>query len=51
MINFVPPHNDKIRMRFRDLMPRMDVALSEFEDAMPAAQKENARKAFNAMAL
>ncbi|MDX2158868.1 MAG: CoA ester lyase [Hyphomicrobiaceae bacterium] len=50
MIHFVPPHNDKIRSRVPELIRQVDVVLGNLEDAIPADQKENARKGFIAMA-
>jgi malyl-CoA/(S)-citramalyl-CoA lyase len=50
MIHFVPPHNEKIRARVPELIKQVDVVLGNLEDAIPADQKENARKGFIAMA-
>ena len=46
MIHFVPPHIDKIREKVPDLIPKVDVILGNLEDAIPADQKEAARKGF-----
>ncbi|MEW5962709.1 MAG: CoA ester lyase [Pseudomonadota bacterium] len=50
MIHFVPPHNDKIRAKIKDIAKQVDVVLGNLEDAIPAEQKEAARKGFVAMA-
>jgi malyl-CoA/(S)-citramalyl-CoA lyase len=50
MIHFVPPHNDKIRSKIKDIAAQVDVVLGNLEDAIPADQKEAARKGFVAMA-
>jgi len=50
MIHFVPPHNDKIRAKAGELARQVDVVLGNLEDAIPADQKENARKGFIQMA-
>ncbi len=50
MIHFVPPHNDKIRAKIKDLAGSVDVILGNLEDAVPLDQKENARKGFIQMA-
>lgn len=46
MIHFVPPHNEKIRAKIKDLAANVDVILGNLEDAVPLDQKENARKGF-----
>jgi malyl-CoA/(S)-citramalyl-CoA lyase len=46
MIHFVPPHNEKIRAKIKDLVGQVDVILGNLEDAVPLDQKENARKGF-----
>ena len=46
MIHFVPPHNDKITARIKDLAATVDVVLGNLEDAIPADQKANARAGF-----
>ena len=46
MIHFVPPHNEKIRARLRELIPRVDVVLGNLEDAIPAEAKIAARRGF-----
>ena len=46
MIHFVPPHNEKIRAKIKDLAAQVDVVLGNLEDAVPLDQKENARKGF-----
>ncbi|MBS0250813.1 MAG: CoA ester lyase, partial [Proteobacteria bacterium] len=46
MIHFVPPHNEKIRSKIKDLAGQVDVVLGNLEDAVPMDQKENARKGF-----
>jgi malyl-CoA/(S)-citramalyl-CoA lyase len=50
MIHFVPPHNEKIRTRLGDLIPRVDVVLGNLEDAIPADAKVVARRGFVEMA-
>jgi len=50
MIHFVPPHNEKIRAKIKDIAREVDVVLGNLEDAIPAAEKESARKGFIAMA-
>lgn len=50
MIHFVPPHNEKIRSKIKELAANVDVVLGNLEDAVPLDQKENARKGFIAMA-
>ncbi|GLS43818.1 HpcH/HpaI aldolase/citrate lyase family protein [Methylobacterium brachythecii] len=49
MIHFVPPHNEKVRAKVGDLAATVDVVLGNLEDAVPADQKEAARKGFIAM--
>jgi malyl-CoA/(S)-citramalyl-CoA lyase len=46
MIHFVPPHNEKIRTKIKDIAGKVDVVLGNLEDAVPLDQKENARKGF-----
>ena len=50
MIHFVPPHNEKVRARVKDLAATVDVVLGNLEDAVPVDQKEAARRGFIAMA-
>ena len=50
MIHFVPPHNDKIRAKIKEIASQVDVVLGNLEDAVPLDHKENARKGFIAMA-
>src|SRR5437660_11791813 len=50
MVHFVPPHNEKIRARLADLIPRVDTVLGNLEDAIPADAKMAARHGFIAMA-
>ena len=50
MIHFVPPHNEKIRAKIKEIAGQVDVVLGNLEDAIPADQKEAARKGFIAMA-
>jgi malyl-CoA/(S)-citramalyl-CoA lyase len=50
MVHFVPPHNEKIRARLADLIPRVDAVLGNLEDAIPADAKMAARQGFIAMA-
>jgi malyl-CoA/(S)-citramalyl-CoA lyase len=51
MIHFVPPHMEKIRARIPQLIGDVDVILGNLEDAIPADQKQAARKGFIEMAL
>jgi malyl-CoA/(S)-citramalyl-CoA lyase len=50
MIHFVPPHIEKIRAKVPELAGQVDVVLGNLEDAIPADQKEAARRGFIAMA-
>ncbi|MDQ0315931.1 HpcH/HpaI aldolase/citrate lyase family protein [Amorphus orientalis] len=50
MIHFVPPHNEKVRAKIPDLAGTVDVILGNLEDAIPADQKEAARRGFIEMA-
>ena len=50
MIHFVPPHNDKITSRIKELAPQLDVVLGNLEDAIPADKKAEARGGFIKMA-
>jgi malyl-CoA/(S)-citramalyl-CoA lyase len=50
MIHFVPPHNEKIRAKVREIAAQVDVLLGNLEDAIPASDKEAARRGFVAMA-
>ncbi|MEQ1649170.1 MAG: CoA ester lyase [Hyphomicrobiaceae bacterium] len=50
MIHFVPPQNEKLRGRVKDLMHQVDVVLGNLEDAIPADQKDAARAGFIKMA-
>jgi malyl-CoA/(S)-citramalyl-CoA lyase len=46
MIHFVPPHVGKIRARIPQIIGEVDVVLGNLEDAIPADQKEAARRGF-----
>ena len=50
MIHFVPPHNEKIRSKIKDIASQVDVVLGNLEDAIPVGDKEAARKGFIQMA-
>ncbi len=50
MIHFVPPQNDKLRGRVKEMMSQVDVVLGNLEDAIPADQKDAARAGFVKMA-
>ncbi len=50
MIHFIPPHNEKIRSKIGKIAAQVDVVLGNLEDAIPADDKEAARKGFVAMA-
>ena len=43
MIQFVPPHIEKVRAKVPDMANRCDVVLGNLEDAIPADAKEAAR--------
>lgn len=46
MIHFVAPQVEKIRAKIPDLIKQVDVVLGNLEDAIPASDKEAARKGF-----
>lgn len=50
MIHFVPPHNEKIVSKIKDLAKQVDVVLGNLEDAIPADRKRDARAGFIKMA-
>jgi malyl-CoA/(S)-citramalyl-CoA lyase len=50
MIHFVPPQNEKLRGRVKDMVGQVDVILGNLEDAIPADQKDAARAGFVKMA-
>ena len=50
MIHFVPPHNEKIRSKIKDIAADVDVVLGNLEDAIPVGDKEAARRGFIQMA-
>ena len=50
MIHFIPPHNPKIRAKLKDTIAQVDVVLGNLEDAVAAAEKEDARAGFVSMA-
>src|SRR5262245_44572898 len=50
MIHFIPPHNEKVRAKVRELVRQVDVILGNLEDAIPVDAKEAARKGFIEMA-
>ncbi|MFN3868833.1 MAG: HpcH/HpaI aldolase/citrate lyase family protein [Hyphomicrobiaceae bacterium] len=50
MIHFIPPHNEKIRAKLKDTIAQVDVVLGNLEDAIPAGEKEAARRGFVSMA-
>jgi malyl-CoA/(S)-citramalyl-CoA lyase len=50
MIHFIPPHNEKVRAKVRELAQQVDVILGNLEDAIPVDAKEAARKGFIEMA-
>ena len=46
MIHFVPPHNEKVRAKARELAGQVDVVLGNLEDAIPVESKSRrARRA------
>jgi malyl-CoA/(S)-citramalyl-CoA lyase len=50
MIHFVAPHVEKIRAKVPELIKQVDVVLGNLEDAIPAGDKEAARRGFIEMA-
>jgi malyl-CoA/(S)-citramalyl-CoA lyase len=50
MIHFVAPHVEKIRAKVPELINQVDVILGNLEDAIPAGDKEAARRGFIEMA-
>lgn len=46
MIHFFPGHNEKVRAKVGEMIPKVDVLLGNLEDAIPADAKEAARKGF-----
>ena len=44
MIHFFPPQNEKVRAKIPELIPQVDVLLGNLEDAIPAADKKEARE-------
>src|SRR5262249_30401997 len=50
MIQFVPPHIEKMRAKVPELIAQVDVVLGNLEDAVPADAKVEARRGFIAMA-
>jgi len=46
MIHFIAPQVEKIRAKVPDLIKQVDVVLGNLEDAIPAQDKEAARKGF-----
>ncbi len=46
MIHFFPPHVEKMRAKIPEMISQVDVLLGNLEDAIPADQKEAARKGF-----
>ena len=50
MIHFVPPHNDKIVAKIKDVAGQVDVVLGNLEDAIPIDKKADARAGFIRMA-
>jgi malyl-CoA/(S)-citramalyl-CoA lyase len=50
MIHFVPPHNERIRAKLKELISSVDVVLGNLEDAIAADAKVAARRGFIAMA-
>ena len=50
MIHFVPAHNERVRAKLAETIPQVDVILGNLEDAIPADQKDNARRGLIAMA-
>ena len=50
MIHFVPAHNEKVRAKLGETIAQVDAVCGNLEDAIPADQKENARRGLIAMA-
>jgi len=50
MIHFFPPHIEKMRAKVPEMIGQVDVLLGNLEDAIPADQKEAARRGFIAVA-
>ena len=50
MIHFVPPQNEKLRGRVKEMISQVDVVLGNLEDAIPMESKEAARAGFIKMA-
>ena len=50
MIHFVPPQNDQLRGRVKEMITQVDVVLGNLEDAIPMEQKDAARAGFIKMA-
>ncbi len=50
MIHFVPPQIEKMRAKVPALISKVDVVLGNLEDAIPASDKEAARRGFIQMA-
>jgi malyl-CoA/(S)-citramalyl-CoA lyase len=50
VIHFLPAHNEKVRAKIPEVIPQTDVILGNLEDAIPADQKDNARRGLIAMA-
>src|SRR5262245_66172727 len=46
MIHFIPPHNEKVRAKVRELVQQVDVILGNLEYAIPVVAKAAARKGF-----
>lgn len=50
MIHFIPPHNEKIKSKLKDIIAQVDVVLGNLEDAIPISEKIDARNGFIALA-
>lgn len=46
MIHFFPGHNERVRAKIGEMIPKADVLLGNLEDAIPTDAKEAARKGF-----
>jgi malyl-CoA/(S)-citramalyl-CoA lyase len=51
MIHFFPPQIEKVRAKIPELIPQVDVLLGNLEDAIPATDKEAARRGLIEVAL
>lgn len=50
MIHFIPPHNEKIKSKLKEIIAQVDVVLGNLEDAIPISEKVEARNGFISLA-